>query len=404
MNIWTVIILCAIGGFALLLLKAEGLASDRYMLLFAASLILLAMAVRILCMDHKTLDYINFLSQWVDYYRNNGGLRALSRSVGNYNLPYMYFLALFSYLDMPDLHLIKLLSIFFDVILAWSAMKLVGVFTRSPGKRLFTFLAVLFLPTVILNGALWGQCDSIYTAFAVMSLWLALDRKPGLSMAAIAAAFAFKLQAVFVMPIFLAFLYTGRVKLRHFIIFPITYVVLMLPAVAFGRPLEDALTLYFQQAGTVGSALNYNSPSVFAYVQKAVDVELYSRLGIGAAFAFMSLVLYWLYIRREHVTGRILLASALLLSVGIPFLLPHMHDRYFFMADILTLVFAVTAPRYFPLPLLASFASLLGYHAYLKMRFLMPMSYGATALILVIALVILHIFSALGHRRRYKTH
>jgi hypothetical protein len=74
------------------------------------------------------------------------------------------------------------------------------------------------------------------------------------------------------------------------------------------------------------------------------------------------------------------------------------------MADILTLVFAVTAPRYFPLPLLASFASLLGYHAYLKMRFLMPMSYGATALILVIALVILHIFSALGHRRRYKTH
>jgi Gpi18-like mannosyltransferase len=316
----------------------------------------------------------------------------------------MYFLALFSYLDTPDLYLIKLLSIFFDVVLAWSAMKLVGLFSRSAGKRLFAFMAVLFLPTVVLNGALWGQCDSIYTAFAVMSLWLALDGKPKLSMAAIAAAFAFKLQAVFVMPVFLAFLYTGRVKLRHFLIFPLTYVAFMLPAVASGRPLAEALTVYFQQAGTVGSALNYNSPSVFAFVHKAVDVEMYSRLGIGAAFAFMSLVLYWLYIRREQVTDRVLLAAALLLSVGIPFLLPHMHDRYFFMADILTLVFAVTAPRHFLLPVLASFASLLGYHAYLKMRFLLPMSYGATALVLVIALVFLYIFSALGRRRGFKAH
>ncbi|HHU22659.1 MAG TPA: conjugal transfer protein TraL [Clostridiales bacterium] len=402
MNIWTVIILFAIGGFALLLLRAERLLNDSHMLFFAASVIALAMAVRVLCMDYKTLDYINFLSQWVDYFRNNGGWRALSRSIGNYNIPYLYFLALFSYIDIPDLYLIKLLSILFDVILAWSSMKLVGVFTGSSNKRLFTFLVVLFLPTVVLNGALWGQCDSIYTAFAVMSLWLALDGKPKLSMAAIAASFAFKLQAVFVMPIFLAFLYTGRIKFRHFFIFPLTYIVLMLPAVAFGRPLAETFTLYFHQAGSVGSALNYNSPSVFAYVRDAANIDLFSRLGIGAAFAFMSLVLYWLYIRREHVTDMILLAAALLLSVGIPFLLPHMHDRYFFMADILTLVFAVIAPRYFPLPLLTSFASLLGYHAYLKMRYLLPMSYGATALIFVISLVFLYIFAALSHRRRYK--
>ena len=57
-----------------------------------------------------------------------------------------------------------------------------------------------------------------------------------------------------------------------------------------------------------------------------------------------------------------------------------MHDRYFYAADILSLAFAVAAPAYFFLPLLCEFASLLGYHAYLKMRYLLLMHWGAAAL------------------------
>jgi hypothetical protein len=48
----------------------------------------------------------------------------------------------------------------------------------------------------------------------------------------------------------------------------------------------------------------------------------------------------------------------------------------------------VLAFMYFPwgisLAVLCQFASLLGYHAYLKMRYLLTMNYGAIALILVI--------------------
>ena len=69
-----------------------------------------------------------------------------------------------------------------------------------------------------------------------------------------------------------------------------------------------------------------------------------------------------------------------------------MHDRYFFCADILSLVFAAAAPVYFFLPLLCEFASLLGYHAYLKMRYLLQMHYGAGALAIVI--VIAAVFTA----------
>ena len=51
-------------------------------------------------------------------------------------------------------------------------------------------------------------------------------------------------------------------KLWHFLVFPAVYVLLMLPAVIAGRPLLDTITLYFDQMGSVGSGLNYNSPSV----------------------------------------------------------------------------------------------------------------------------------------------
>ena len=56
------------------------------------------------------------------------------------------------------------------------------------------------------------------------------------------------------------------------------------------------------------------------------------------------------------------------------------------------LVFAAAAPVYFFLPLLCEFASLLGYHAYLKMRYLLQMHYGAGALAIVI--VIAAVFTA----------
>ena len=45
-------------------------------------------------------------------------LQAVSPAVGDYNVPYLYFMAFISYLSAPDLYLIKLFSIIFDVILA----------------------------------------------------------------------------------------------------------------------------------------------------------------------------------------------------------------------------------------------------------------------------------------------
>ena len=393
-DISVILTLCIFAAFSLFLLYKKGLLCSFERFTICLLLTVLAFVVRWAVLDYETLDYQNFLTHWVSFFKNNGGFKALAKPVGNYNIPYLYFLAFFSYLDIRDLYLIKLLSIFFDIVLAWASMLMVSRFSSNKTKLTACFFTVLFLPTVFLNGSLWSQCDAVYVALAILSIYLALDNKPALSMFCITLSFGFKLQAVFVMPIFAVLYFMGKFKPKHFLLFPISYSVLVMPAVIAGRPFWDCISLYFNQTGSIGSGLNYNSPSIYAVFRNVQNQELASKLGIIAAFSFMLALLIVCFIFRNRLNDKSVLGAALLFAVGIPFLLPHMHDRYFFLCDILTLILAFSFPLFsFAFPL-AQFASLLGYHAYLKMRYLLTMNYGASALILVIALALIFFISS----------
>ena len=392
--------LLLLGVLAFVILWAEGALKTKAALFTAAGLILAAMVLRGLCMDHETLDYQNFLTRWVRTIREQGGFKALQWNIGNYNVPYLYFLALFSYSSVRDLYLIKLLSIFFDVMLAWGVMRTVYCFTSSRAKVLASFLVTLFLPTVVLNGAYWGQCDSIYGAFAVWSVYFALKDRPVASVCMVALSFAFKLQAVFIMPVFLIFLFARKIKWWQLVFFPITYVVVVLPAVLLGRPFKSTLLLYFSQAGTVGGGLNYNSSSMFAFFRGAENTELLAKIGIAAAFAFLLLLYLFCFVRRMQLDDIALLICSLLVCTAVPFLLPHMHDRYFFIADALSVAFAFVCAKLVHVPVFVSFASLMGYCAYLTGRWFLDkpqsMAWGAVALIAVLFTLIVELISRLS--------
>ncbi len=386
MDIRAIVILVLEAALALFLLWRSGVLKTRALWIVCAALTALAFLLRALALDYETLDYQNFLASWVDFYRTRGGWSALRYSLGNYNIPYLYFLALFSYSSIRDLYLIKLLSTLFDVLLAWGCLRLCARFTESAGRRAACFFTVLLLPTVILNGSLWGQCDSIYTALAVLALALALEEKPVRAMICLALSFGFKLQAVFVIPVFAVLLMNGRLKWRHLFVFPLTYALLVLPAVFTGRPFLDTLMLYASQTGSIGDGLNYNSSSIFAIFWNVQDKESAAAFAVIGAFVYLLALLALSFRFRRRLSDGAVLLLAALIAIGVPFLLPHMHDRYFFAADVLTVALAFALPETAPAAVLTQFASLLGYHAYLKMRFFLPMKYGAWALIAALLL------------------
>jgi len=366
----------------------------------AALFLLLTFLLRYAARDRVTGDYSMFLYPWVQFFRENGGFVGLGQPLGNYNVPYLYFLALFSYLPFSELHLIKLLSVCFDVLLAWSCLGIVSIFSENRIVRLVAFIGALFLPTVMLNGALWGQCDSIFTALAVLSLYLALTGKPYGAAAAIGASLAFKLQAVFVLPVFGILLFAGKVRFRHLLAAPAVYLFMILPAVFAGRPFLDTLLFYFSNATSAGAGLNYNSCSMYAFPFMTGDAAVLSRVGILAAGALVAAVYLVFFLRRDRITDDVILGAAALFAVGIPFLLPHMHDRYFFPADVLTFVYAMVRLRRFPIPFLVSIASLLGYHAYLRLAYFCPMWYGSAALVLALVMLFVCVFAPLFQKRK----
>ena len=223
-------------------------------------------------------------------------------------------------------------------------------------------------------------------------------------MAAIAVSISFKLQGIFLLPAYFAFFIGRRMKFRHFFIFPGVYILTILPAVLAGRNFWELLTLYYNNTSTIGEGLNYNSSSIYALFDfGALDNGPASRIGILLAVFFCIGIYIWLFLRRDEITDRTLFGVCLLFCIGVPFLLPHMHDRYFFVADVLTFALAVIAPQMSPTAALVSFGSLLGYHAYLKKRFLLPMRWGAAAMGLALILVLGYVFFSFGQNKKVLT-
>ena len=329
-------------------------------------IVVAAIAVRLGLFDYETLDYKNFLTNWVTFFKNNGGFSALKYSVGNYNIPYLYFLAAFSYSSVRDLYLIKALSCAFDFLLAFSSAGIAAKCGASKKMQTVLFGIILFLPTVVINSALWAQCDSIYVSLALFAIYLALSDKPSLSMVFFALSFGFKLQAVFILPVSIILLIMKKYRWYHFFVFPLTYFILILPAVIIGRPIGDAITLYLDQMDTVGTAANYNSPALNALT--GGDGSVY------AAFAAMVVVLIIAFLIRKSLDNTSFLLLSVILVTIIPFLLPHMHDRYFYASDVLSVIVIFTLFGYGIVTSISAsfaavfqqFASLICYLAYLK--------------------------------------
>lgn len=360
----------------------------------------LALLLRTLLLDHITDDYVTFLSDWAAFFRENGGWAAVALPKGNYTAPYLYFLAAISYLPFYDLYLIKLFSILFDVILAWGGCRLVQALV--PGDRYrgaAAFCLLLLLPTVILNASAWAQCDAIYAALCLHGLAAGLEGRPRSSAFLAGLAFACKLQTVFLLPVWAVLWMSRRTRFRYLLWFPAACVLSILPALALGKPLADVLGVYFGQAAEYSAYLTLNAPSLYALIpyNVQINVALAARVGILAAFILVLGILGWLLLRRQALSRRAVLLAGVVFAIGIPLLLPHMHDRYFFLADVLTLTWACTARRGILPAVLTQIASLGAYHAYLLLRYAFPMGLGAVLLLLALVWSL----SALVHEVRF---
>jgi len=87
---------------------------------------------------------------------------------------------------------------------------------------------------------------------------------------------------------------------------------------------------------------------------------------------------------RNKLTPSILLELALISVLMIPFFLPKMHERYFYPADVISIIFAFYYPGYFFVPIIMSAISFFAYQPTLFNIQTIPLSLLALGIFILI--------------------
>src|SRR6266566_1772165 len=322
-----------------------------------AILFLLAIVLRVSLYRVVSSDYTFFLSQWYDFMQTHGGFAALKYNFSNYNPPYLYLLALTTYLPIPKLVAIKTLSVVFDGVLG--------------------------------------------------------------------LAISFKLQAIFFLPVLLIVLLRRKWAMKYLLLIPAVFLLMLAPAFLAGRDAWSLLTIYVGQITSAGvggpgqfnggapgqfydvrpgqsngigrgpfngggpggggfssSSFTFNAPSFYQWLPAGAP-EYWKWIGIILAVMFVVLIGVLIMASKKQLTPAIILKVALVFALAIPFFLPEMHERYFYLADVLSIIYAFYFPRYFFVAIIMQLCSLLSYAPYFLQTSIVNLAYVAFAVLVI---------------------
>ena len=344
-------------------------------LFFLTFMLTIGIAIRLPLYDIESGDYYHFLSKWMEQCHAAGGWGYLGitpsangASTINYGCMYQYVLILLHYISGQDLHLIKTVSVIFDVLCAVTIFRIALFVTgENVQKAVMAFGGVMILPTVVLNSAAWAQCDSIYTAFALLSLLHALKGNNNRVFIYLALAYSFKQQVIFILPFLIIMWIKGKIKARYIFWVPVVLFVTMIPAMIAGRSFAELISIYVKQVSTY-SMLTMNYPSIFSVVNPALNIEtrkLIISSATVAAIAILGFIAYYVRNSKFRMDGMFMITLAIFTAETALFTLPVMHERYGYLPEVLAVVYAVMGYRRLAVLTAMQFVSLITYSKFL---------------------------------------
>ena len=276
---------------------------------------------------------------WLQTILTRGPIGAFAEPFSNYAPSYLYLLALVSPLAglMNEVSVIKTLSVVATGLLVLAVRHLLKVSGCTRNGEVAIWAALL--PSVAVNAAGFAQCDAIWSTACVMAVASAISRKPLAMLIWFGVGVAFKAQAVFLAPFIAQRLFSERTPLVLWPVPGLVYVTATLPAALAGWPFFDLLTVYLRQAEWNPEFIS-NASNLWAAVQYFAPEAGLQWLWLGMLAAAAASVLFAFAFHRVEGTPVNLVALALLSAMILPFLLPKMHERFFFLADVLALAYA----------------------------------------------------------------
>lgn len=325
-------------------------------------------------------DFALYLMPWMDIIRERGAA-SMSAEFSAYTPPYIYLLNIASLIEpvFGTVVAVKLINVPFFVAIALGVGAIVIEATDDQGRGKVATAVSFVVPTVLVNAFAIGQADVIFTSLLVGFVLSAMRDKPAHAGLAFGLAVSFKLQAMFLSPLLVYLLLAKQMRIRDILLIPLVFVAMMTPAAMAGRPWTDLVTIYFAQA-SFAHELSLNAPNPWWFL-RSMDYTIGVIAGLIAGAVAGTTIIFSAIRSRGHI-----LMIATVCAAVMPYVLPKMTARYFFVADVLVLALAFTRPNLWPAAVLIQFGSLMACLSYFSgfataAPAFIPMTFGIALLL-----------------------
>ena len=181
-------------------------------------------------------------------------------------------------------------------------------------------------------------------------------------------SFAFKLQAVFILPFFL-YVYFAEKKFSivQFALIPVTMLATELPILYFGRSIFEIFEVYLGQSNTYTS-VSMNYPSFWTIIFEAGSSAFYKAHQSAAIFitvAVLAALMIWWIVKRIALNSKNMIYMAFLSAYTCVLFLPQMHERYGYIYEILAIILVFMNKRTIKLIISLYIITLITYGHYL---------------------------------------
>ncbi len=344
-------------------LKKRGL--NRMDLCYLAALTLIGLGIRVILRVVITDDWLMYWDPWISDLKEMG-FSYLATDRYDYTPTFVYILWAISRLPINPMTAYKGLHCVLDFVAAGILGKMIWKVTGSKRKGILSYGLFLIVPTIWANSALWAQCDIIFMTFLLLCFYFLFEERPCIAMFFYGMAFVFKLQSLFIFPFLVILWVNKKVDLKHFLWIPALYFLSIVPAWIAGRPLMDLINIYMAQGAQDVWSLSIKWPNIYQIIGNQFFLLEYASAGTWLILGILMVILYAMAQKRYRITKEFIVQMALFFAILTPWFLPHMHERYGCVADILAIIYAMMNTKKFYFPLVQILVSFNSYMAYLS--------------------------------------
>ncbi|MEG1676514.1 MAG: glycosyltransferase 87 family protein [Clostridia bacterium] len=365
----------------------------------AAAVLLLGLFLRYTYLPLLVADVEFLNAPWFDAIKAGGMAAVLEPSLQyNYSPLHLYLWTLATLLPWDTYTVLKLVSITMEMLLCAACVVLLRTLLPKQNKKLGSFVGFTLLwlnPVLLWNAAGWGQTDASFALFCVLALWLLLKEKPAWALAALGVALAWKLQAIFLLPLFMMAYFCGKKRFSAlwFLLVPGILVLSGVPMMLIGESPLFAVQVYLGQTDLY-SQITYNYPNIYALMGEAIGSKtmilgMFSRTGMALCIAALGGMAVWLITKKVTLQSRATVLLGAWCVLCCVFFLPRMHERYGIVGELLLLCWAVCLwkPRGFVYVLLGMLPVLSAYAEYMFRHPFFPLQWGAVLNLILLGLL-----------------